>query len=90
MKIKPGYLLRTVAGQHVVVPIGEQAVNFNGIITLNTSGKTLWEQLVIGATPDQLVACLLERYQVSKEEAQIDVEAFLTKVRVHRLLVDHE
>ena len=90
MKIKPGYLLRTVAGQHVVVPVGEQAVNFNGIITLNGSGKTLWELLVAGATKEQLIDGLLKRYEVSKIEAEADVEQFIRKVKAHRLMDDHE
>jgi len=90
MKIKPGYLLRTVAGQHVVVPVGEQAVNFNGIITLNGSGMLLWERLVLGATKTQLVDELQRHYQVANAEAEADVEAFIQKVISHHLMADHE
>ena len=46
MKIKNNYILRTVAGQHLVVPVGEEGVNFNCIITLNNSGKLLFEELL--------------------------------------------
>jgi hypothetical protein len=34
MKIKNNYVLRTVANEHIVVPIGTEAVNFNGVLSL--------------------------------------------------------
>ena len=35
MKIKEGYLVHEVAGNYVVIKIGQEAVNFNGLITLS-------------------------------------------------------
>ncbi|MFA5005876.1 MAG: PqqD family protein [Candidatus Izemoplasmatales bacterium] len=88
MRIKPGYLLRDVAGQHVVVPTGAAAVDFNGIITLNKTGRFLWERLEKGATRATLVAALLETYAVDAERATADVDGFLAKLREHELLLD--
>ncbi len=88
MKTKPGYLLRKVAGQHVVVPTGAAAVDFNGIITLNGSGARLWETLAKGASRAELVLALLENYVVEPETAAKDVEDFLKKLRENELLLD--
>ncbi len=88
MKTKPGYLLRKVAGQHVVVPTGAAAVDFNGIITLNGSGALLWETLAKGASRAELILMLLETYVVEPETAAQDVEDFLTKLRENELLLD--
>lgn len=90
MKIKEGYLLREVAGQHVVVPVGDAALDFNGVISLNGTGAYLWGILEPGAGESDLVAALLSRYEVSREGAEADVAAFLSKLRKRGLLDEHE
>ena len=42
IKIKEGFLLRKVAGDHVVVPVGEAGKVFHGMIRLNDTGAFLW------------------------------------------------
>ena len=39
MKIKDGFILRSVSDAYVVVPLGEAAKTFNGMITLNETGE---------------------------------------------------
>ena len=46
MKIKNGYLVHEVAGNYVVIKIGQEAVNFNGLITISESAKELWDLLL--------------------------------------------
>ncbi len=86
MKIKKHFVLRDVAGQSIVVPIGEAAITFNAMITLSESGKFLWENLLNDIDEDQLVAALLDEYDVAEEVARIDVLEFLNKMREADLL----
>ena len=86
MKINPDFVLRTVAGKHIVVPIGEAGVSFNGVITLNDSGKMLFEMLVKGAEPKDLVNRLMEVYDVSQEQANEDVKAFIETLASRHVL----
>lgn len=79
MKIKDGFLLRTVAGQHVVLPESE-TLNLNMMITLNETGAFLWEQLQKEATQETLVQALLEEYDVDRETAAAAVSAFVKKL----------
>ena len=44
MKIKDGFLLRQVAGQNVVMPMGSD-LDLNMMITLNETGAFLWMKL---------------------------------------------
>ena len=44
MKIRDTYILRSVAGENLVVAVGAN-VNFNSVMTLNETGKFLWEKL---------------------------------------------
>lgn len=80
MKIKDGYLLRQVAGNWVVVPLGEATLNFNGMMTLNESGKLLWRALENGTDRESLAAVLTERYEVSWEQALTDVGEFVQRL----------
>ncbi len=54
MRRKDGYILRTIAGSNVLVPIGNEIANFNGVISLNDSAKFLWENLKEDITTEEL------------------------------------
>jgi len=86
MKVKSEYILRELAGQNIVVPIGSEAVNFNGVITLNNSGKRLFKKLKEETTKEGLVQELLDTYDVSIEQATKDVELFLHKLESNNIL----
>ena len=45
MKIKNGFAKREIAGSYIVVPVGKEASEFNGMITLNESGSFFWDCL---------------------------------------------
>lgn len=81
MKIKEGFMLKNVAGKHIVVPVGEEAVNFNGLITLNSSGKMLFEALQRDVEMIQLVQLMLVKYDIDEETAKNDVNAFVNKLK---------
>ena len=81
MKIKNGFISRTVAGNHVVVATGEQSKKFNGVIKLNESGLILWNKLIDGADKDALVSALLDEYDITSEIAEKDVEKFVGELR---------
>lgn len=82
MKIKTGFLLRTIAGCNVVVSVGKRTLDFNGMINLNDTGAFLWKQLENGATEDELVASILENYEdVDENTARSSVRSFVTTLR---------
>lgn len=86
MKIKSEYVLREVADEMIVVPTGSEAVNFNGIISLNKSGARLFRLLNEEQTKSDLVSFLLNTYDVSEEKAIKDVELFIEKLERHHIL----
>ena len=82
MKIKSGFMLRSIAGCKVVVSVGKRTLEFNGIINLNDTGAFLWERLEKGATEDELVAAILENYtDVDEPTARESVRYFLDTLR---------
>ncbi|ACV64457.1 conserved hypothetical protein [Desulfofarcimen acetoxidans DSM 771] len=86
MRIKEGYLLREVAGSHVVVPTGKATLDFTGVITLNETGAFLWKLLADGKTSKELLGALLEEYDTTEAKAKADIDIFLTKLEVADLI----
>ena len=80
MKLKEEFLLRQVADNWVVLPVGQTSVDFNGMLTLNDSGALLWKTLEQGGDRESLVEALLEEYDVDRATASTDVDEFLTKL----------
>ncbi len=86
MKIKDGFILREVAGNTIVVAVGDAVKEFNGVINLNETGAYLWKVLEKGAEEKDLVDALLSEYEVDKELAEKDVKAFIEKLKSSKLL----
>jgi hypothetical protein len=87
MKIKEGFVLRKVSDANVVIATGKAALEFNGMITLNSTGVFLWEELQKGCeSKDKLAERLLKEYDVSPEIAKKDVYAFVEKLEKENIL----
>ena len=87
MKIKSGFIKRTVGGRNIAVAVGERCKDFDGMITLNETGALLWEKLAEGCDGKKvLVDALLAEYDVSEELASKDVDAFVAKVEAAGIL----
>ena len=54
-KVNENFLLREVAGEYVLIPILCGEDDFNGIISVNTSFKFLWDQFTEPKTVDQVI-----------------------------------
>ena len=79
LKLKDGFLLREIAGRIVAVPVGDN-LDLNLMISLNGTGRFLWERLKTGACAQELKEALMETYDVSEVLAQSDVDAFIEKL----------
>lgn len=86
MKIKGGFAKRNIAGSEIVVPVGAEAVRFNGMITLNESGGFFWDCLQEDRTIDEVVELVLAEYEVTPEIARRDVEAFVKMLEENDIL----
>ncbi len=85
MKIKEGFVLREIAGETVVLPTGDE-LNLNIMITLNGTGRFLWERLTDGAEKEELVKALLSEYEVDEATAERSVDSFVLKLKENDFL----
>ena len=89
MKIKEGFILRKIADADIVVPIGNNIADFNGIITLNETAVFLWKLLKDGAEQPDMVEALMKEYEISRELAQTDIDNFVERLNQSDLLMEN-
>jgi len=77
MKIVKEFILRDIAGESVLVPTGETTQEFNGLITLSETAKIIWENLEKVDSLDEMVALILDEYEIDEETAKNDVIGFV-------------
>lgn len=80
MKIREGFVLRTVGEGTVVVPTGENVVDLNGMIVLNETAKFIWERLDGSRSPEQIAEELTEEFDVTEDQALQDIQVFLAEL----------
>lgn len=88
MKVKSNYIFRDIAGEHLLIPTGEAALNVKGLIALSESGSLLYRKLCSECTREDLVAALTAEYDVNAEVAAEDVDAFLEQMRQLDMLME--
>lgn len=86
MKVKDQLVMRRIAGENFLIPVGEMINTFNGIISLNGSGGLLWELLQQERTEAELIDAVLETYEVDEPTARQDVREFLAQLEQAKLL----
>ena len=70
MKVKKGFNLREVCGEHIIVAEGDENIDFSNIISMNESSAYLWEEVQNreSFTVDSLVELLCNHYEIDEGE----------------------
>lgn len=82
--VKQGYIVREIAGEFIAVPVDSSCGT--NIVVLNPVSKFLWELMKTEKTFDELLDAMLNNYDVSKEEAETDLNDFLKQLTESGLL----
>lgn len=86
MKIKDGFILKNVAGNYIIVPVGGELVDLGAMITANETGAFLWEKMKEDVSKDELVDALMKEYDVEESIAREDIDAFLDILKKNNML----
>ena len=86
MKLNENYVLKTVAGTPVVVPVGDAISNIKGMITLNGPAEVIWKALEQGKEVDEIVSQLKSEYDAPEDVLRADLTAFLDKLQQYKSL----
>jgi hypothetical protein len=80
MKRKDDFVMQEIASEWLLVPLGAQVMDMNGIVTLNDTGTCVWNLLAENRTADELAAAVSEQFEVDAAAARGDVQAFLDEI----------
>lgn len=83
---KPHYIMREIAGESILVSVGDGIADFCGIVKLNASAKVIWNTLQNGATKADLVQALVDAFCISEEQAKSDTEKSLELLAHKRMI----
>ena len=77
MKVKNGFNLREVCGEHIIVAEGDENIDFSNIISMNESSAYLWEEVQKKGTftVDNLVELICNQYEIDETTARKDAIA---------------
>ena len=81
MKRNENFASKELMGSMVLVPIGENANDFNGIITLNETAKFMWDAAVGEFEEADLIDAVMKEYEIDRETAADGVQIFLKRMK---------
>lgn len=80
MRIKSNYDLVDIADEYMLIPLGDAAISFKGVITLNEAAGFLLKHMKTHKTKEELVSILMDEYVVDRVTAEADVQKLLNKL----------
>lgn len=76
MRTQPGFNLRQICGENIIVAEGEQNIDFSNIISMNESAAFLWTsvQKLASFTVNDMICILTKEYDIDADTARHDCE----------------
>lgn len=75
------FIKRSIGGKDVIIAVGEASKTFNGMIAVNATGAFIWDHLEKETTMEELVAAMVEHYDVDAATAEENAAAFVGTLR---------
>ena len=88
MQLRDNFTIKEIVGDYIVVPTGENYLDFGAVISINDSGAFLWKQLQDNKSVDELSSALAEEYGIETDVAKADVEEFVALLKEHNLIIN--
>lgn len=77
MKVDNKFILREIAGDYIIIPTGKTVLEFNGLLTVNEVGASIWNMLQSEVTFEGILEGILSEYDVEESVAREDIQEFL-------------
>ncbi len=81
MKRSKDFIKRKIGTQYVIVAVGAATKKFNGMISVNSTGSFIWDQLEQSKTLDELVNAIVENYEIDAETATAHATQFVNTLK---------
>ncbi len=81
------YICREVAGEAILVPTGEAALQFSGMGAMNPTALFIWNLLEEERDFDELCSLFAAEYELTNGQAKEDVGDFLALAMEHNVIL---
>lgn len=72
---------RVVGGETLIVPVRAKVGDLASIYSFNGTGTLIWKLLDAPRTVAELAMAIAEEYDVDREQAERDVESFVSEMK---------
>lgn len=80
IKTNPNVIRRNVAGEDILIPVGDSALEHNGLFVLTPTGAEIWDALVEGKSIEEIVANMTRAYDVDADTLREDILGLIEKL----------
>lgn len=81
MEIKKRVVMRTVAGETMLIPVGDTTGEYNGLFTLSPTAAAAFSAFQSGGDEKDALRAILDEYEIDEETAKKDIEEFIQTLR---------
>lgn len=80
MKLSSHFVLREIAGDNLLIPIGEVSSAPQGMILLNDISLRIYQAIGAGNDTDSILQDIIDHYEVEPEQARSDLNDVLSQM----------
>lgn len=84
------YMLREIAGEFVLIPVGDGAEQLNGMLSLNETFKYIWDQFEQPHTIEEVVLKTREDFDDVNDQIEYDICRFVEECLYYGLINEEE
>ena len=88
MKTNSLYIHREIAGESLLIPVGEATKELNGMARLNEVGTFIWKKIDEADNLDDIVRMVCEEYEVEEDKAREDVYCLCKDLQQRGMILD--
>ena len=90
LRANPDFLLREVAGEAVLVPVGDAGIFENSVISLNDTCSFLWKLFQTPKTAEEVIAEAKKEYSDPDGAMEQGIYSFISDYLRYGLLLEEE
>jgi hypothetical protein len=80
MKRKENFLETNIGDINLLVPLGSQVLDMNGLITINETASYIWKLIPKTISVEELACEVVKEFDVDFEQAFTDLQIFIKEI----------
>ncbi len=89
-RIRPGFILREIAGEYTIIPVDSESLISNAVMAPNDSAVFLWKAFEQPSTKEDVVRKGLQEYDTTEEIIRNSIDHFVESTLKYKILEEVE